>query len=128
VYGIDLGTTFCSAGKLTGKKVKIIPLQGNTNLKSLVVARSTRSGYSLTVKPNYTGRSGQETQIVEWKRIIGKSFYDETIQNDMWNDLLPFKVVKGENGEALIEITLPNEVCTINPIEVSKTLLKAIKN
>ncbi|ARF12614.1 Hsp70 protein [Klosneuvirus KNV1] len=71
-----------------------------------------------------SGANPQNT-VYDSKRLIGRSFDDPTIQNDMkqW----PFKVKRGSNDKPVISVTYKGEPKDFTPEEVSAMVLTKMK-
>ncbi len=122
--GIDLGTTYsCVAvyDKTAGVEI-IANEQGN---------RTTPSYVAFTPEERLVGDSAKnqaalnpENTVFDAKRMIGRSFTDESIQKDMktW----PFKVVD-DNGNPKIEVEYLGEKKSFSPQEISSMVLNKMK-
>ena len=71
-----------------------------------------------------SGANPQNT-VYDSKRLIGRSFDDPIIQNDMkqW----PFKIKKGANDKPVISVTYKGESKDFTPEEVSAMVLTKMK-
>ena len=122
--GIDLGTTYSCIGVYKNDKVEIIS-NDNGN-------RTTPSYVAFDGLERYIGESAKEqlsqnasNTIFDVKRLIGRDFDDETIQNDLHH--YPFKIIKGENNVPLIEVMVGEEVKLFRPEEISAMILQKVK-
>lgn len=123
--GIDLGTTYSCVGIFKNGRVEIITnSEGSRTTPSYVAF--TEAGDRLIGDPakSQSGANPYNT-IYDAKRLIGKSFSDKTIQNDMkhW----PFKVIQGENDKPLIGFLENGEEKFITPEEISSMVLTKMK-
>ena len=127
--GIDLGTT--NSGAAFWKK-----LEGSYMLEMITTEtgqRLTPSIVSFTDKEKLVGDSAKnllsknaENTIYDAKRLIGRKFSDECVQNDMKN--YPFKIIKDPNSDSpLIEIKYKNKIQHLKPEEISAMVLSKIK-
>ncbi|KAL6200163.1 hypothetical protein ACLB2K_029945 [Fragaria x ananassa] len=89
--GIDLGTTYSCVGVWRNDHVEIKPNeQGNRTTPSYVAFTDTRRLIGDAAK-NQASMNPMNT-VFDAKRLIGRKFSDECVQNDM--KLWPFKVCK----------------------------------
>jgi len=121
--GIDLGTTnSCVAVYMHGKVEIITNKEGNRTTPSYLAFTSTQRLIGDAAK-NQAATNPYNT-IFDAKRLIGRKYEDDTVQNDIkkW----PFKVVD-DNGTPLVEIEYKNETKQLHAEEVSAAILKALK-
>ncbi|KAK9741017.1 hypothetical protein RND81_03G076200 [Saponaria officinalis] len=125
--GIDLGTTYSCVGIWEHGCVEIITNeQGYRTTPSCVAFTQTQriagdaAKNQATVNPTNT--------VFDAKRLIGRRFSDETVQNDI--KLWPFKVVPhpdSEEKEMLITVTYKGELKQFTPQEISSMVLSKMK-
>ena len=122
--GIDLGTTYSCVGCWQHNTVEIIANEsGNRTTPSYVSIRGTERLVGTAAK-NLVSINPEHT-IFDAKRLIGRKFTDEHIQQDIktW----PFKVISGPMDKPLIEIEFNNEIRTFSPEEISSMILRKMK-
>uniref|UniRef100_A0A6C0J7K7 Heat shock protein 70 family protein n=1 Tax=viral metagenome TaxID=1070528 RepID=A0A6C0J7K7_9ZZZZ len=122
--GIDLGTTYSCVGCWQHNTVEIIANEsGNRTTPSYVSIRGTERLIGTAAK-NLVSINPEHT-IFDAKRLIGRKFTDEHIQQDIktW----PFKVISGPMDKPLIEIEFNNEIRTFSPEEISSMILRKMK-
>jgi len=103
--GIDLGTTYSCVGIWQNDRVEIISNdQGN---------RTTASYVSFNKKERLIGDSAKNQEsmnpkntLYDAKRLIGRKFNDEVIQNDI--ESWPFKIVE-KDEKPLFEVSYMGE-------------------
>ncbi len=101
VIGIDLGTTNSCVAVMEGKSPKVIPNAEGTNTTPSIVA-FTRTGERLVGQAAKRQAVTNPTNtIYAVKRLIGRRFEDPMVSKDM--GLVPYTIVKSENGDAWIE-------------------------
>ena len=101
VIGIDLGTTNSCVAVMDGKEAKVI--------ENSEGARTTPSMVAFTEsKEKLVGQSAKrqavtnpENTLFAIKRLIGRNFEDKLVKDD--SGLVPYKIVKGDNGDAWVE-------------------------
>ena len=110
--GIDLGTTYSCIGIRRDGKVEII-----ANDRGL---RTTPSYVSFEGNERYVGDSAKENLVsnmhntlFDIKRLIGRKFNDQTVQNDLAH--FPFTVVEGKNGSCELEVEYMDEKKRFQP-------------
>ena len=122
--GIDLGTTYSCVGCWQHGKVEIIANDTGSRTTPSYVA-FTETGERLVGSAAKSQVSmNPENTIFDAKRLIGRSFTDETVQKDMktW----PFKVIN-KSGQPLIQVKSGGEIKELRPEEVSSMILVQMK-
>ena len=121
--GIDLGTTYSCVAVLSNNNVDIIANeQGNRTTPSYVAFTETERLIGQSAK-NQCSMNATNT-IFDAKRLIGRKFNDNIVQNDI--SLWPFKVIP-QNGKPLIEVEYQGEKKTFSAEEVSAMVLTKMK-
>src|SRR5215467_11351377 len=102
VIGIDLGTTnSCVAVMEAGDPVVITNAEGSRITPSVVAV--TESGERLVGQiARRQAITNPENTVFAIKRLMGRKFDDAEVQKAM--KVLPYKVVKNEDGAAWVEI------------------------
>src|SRR5258708_24133582 len=101
VIGIDLGTTNSCVAVMEGKSAKVIEnAEGMRTTPSMVAF--TESGERLVGQAaKRQGVTNPENTLYGVKRMLGRRFEDPMVKKEM--ELVPFKIIKGENGDAWVE-------------------------
>jgi len=121
--GIDLGTTYSCVGIWNNNNVEIIANdQGNRTMPSYVSFNGDERLIGEAAKSSAS--SNPTNTIFDAKRLIGKNFNDETVQNDIKH--LTYKVVNKEN-KPFIEVTAHNKLTQFTPEEISSMILIKMK-
>jgi len=121
--GIDLGTTYSCVGVFQHGKVEIIANdQGNRTTPSYVAFNDTERLIGDSAK-NQVAINPVNT-VFDAKRLVGRPFKDENVQQDMKN--WPFKVVN-EGGKPKIQVEFKGETKSFFPEEISSMVLTKMK-
>ncbi len=121
VIGIDLGTTNSCVAVMDGKESKVIEnSEGGRTTPSMVAFSDT--------KEKLVGQSAKrqavtnsENTLFAIKRLIGRTFEDEAVKSD--SGLVPYKIVKGDNGDAWVEARGDK----YSPSQISAFILQKMK-
>ena len=121
VIGIDLGTTNSCVAVMDGKDTKVIENAEGTRTTPSMVA-FTEDGERLVGQPaKRQAVTNPENTLFAVKRLIGRRYEDPTAQKD--KDLVPYKIVKAENGDAWVEAQGKN----YSPSQISAFILQKMK-
>merc|ERR1712010_386377 len=118
--GIDLGTTYSCVGVWQNDRVEIIANdQGNRTTPSYVAFNETERLIGDAAK-SQAAMNANDT-VFDAKRLIGRKFTDPGVQADMkhW----PFKVISGNGGTPIIEVTYKGEKKQFKAEEISSMVL-----
>ena len=120
IIGIDLGTTNSCVSVMEGGKPKVI--------ENSEGARTTPSIVAYTDDEVLVGASAKRQAVTNAtntlyavKRLIGRRFEEQAVQKDI--DLMPFKIIKADNGDAWVEAKGQK----LAPPQVSAEVLKKMK-
>ena len=124
--GIDLGTTYSCVGVYKNNKPEIItPSNVNSRLISSCVSFKGNERLIGNAAKNLMIKNPKKT-IYNVKRLIGRNFYDESVQEDI--KLLPFKVVKDQNSNIpIIPVEINGENYEFLPQQISAMILSYLK-
>ncbi|MDV5172330.1 molecular chaperone DnaK [Photobacterium rosenbergii] len=101
IIGIDLGTTNSCVAVLDGDKPRVIENAEGERTTASVIAY-TQDGETLVGQPaKRQAVTNPENTLFAIKRLIGRRFEDEEVQRDI--EIMPFKIVKADNGDAWVE-------------------------
>ncbi len=121
VIGIDLGTTNSCVAIMEGGDPVVIPNAEGSRTTPSVVA-FTDSGDRLVGQiARRQAITNPENTIFAVKRLIGRKYADPEVAKAM--KVLPYKIVKGENGDAWVEIRGK----AYSPAEISAFILQKMK-
>lgn len=121
VIGIDLGTTNSCVAVMDGKSAKVIENAEGARTTPSIIAFS-ESDERLAGQPaKRQAVTNPEGTLFAIKRLIGRRFDDPMVQKD--KDLVPYKIVKGDNGDAWVEVHGKK----YSPSQVSAMILQKMK-
>ncbi len=121
VIGIDLGTTNSCVAVMEGSQAKVIEnTEGFRTTPSMVAF--TDSGERLVGHAaKRQGVTNPEKTFFAIKRLIGRRAEDPEVKKD--KDLVPYKIVAGDNGDAWVECGDK----TFAPSQISAFILQKMK-
>jgi molecular chaperone DnaK len=121
VIGIDLGTTNSCVAIMEGSAPKVIEnAEGARTTPSIV--GFTSDGERLVGHPaKRQAVTNPENTLFAIKRLIGRTFDDETTQKDI--KLVPYKIVKSQNNDAWVE----SRGEKFSPSQISAFILQKMK-
>ncbi|AWK83285.1 TPA: molecular chaperone DnaK [Photobacterium damselae] len=101
IIGIDLGTTNSCVAVLDGDKPRVIENAEGERTTASVIAYA-QDGEILVGQPaKRQAVTNPENTLFAIKRLIGRRFEDEEVQRDI--SIMPYKIVKADNGDAWVE-------------------------
>jgi molecular chaperone DnaK len=121
IIGIDLGTTNSCVAVMEGGQPKVIEnSEGDRTTPSIVAF--TKDNEVLVGQPAKRQAVTNPTNtLFAVKRLIGRKFSEDVVQKD--RDLVPYNIVKAENGDAWVEA----DGKKMAPPEVSARVLMKMK-
>ncbi|MFD1198146.1 molecular chaperone DnaK [Brucella gallinifaecis] len=121
VIGIDLGTTNSCVAVMDGKNAKVIENAEGARTTPSIIA-FTDSDERLAGQPaKRQAVTNPEGTLFAVKRLVGRRFDDPMVTKD--KDLVPYKIVKGDNGDAWVE----THGKKYSPSQVSAMILQKMK-
>ena len=100
IIGIDLGTTNSCVAVMEGKAPRVIEnAEGDRTTPSIVAYTPEEVLVGAAAKRQAV--TNPENTIYAVKRLIGRRFEDDVVQEDL--KIVPYKVVKADNGDAWVE-------------------------
>jgi len=121
VIGIDLGTTNSCVAVMDGKEPKVIENAEGARTTPSMVAFSDEGERLVGQPAKRQAVTNPENTLFAVKRLIGRRYDDPTVGKD--KDLVPFKIVKGDNGDAWVEANGDS----YSPSQVSAMILQKMK-
>ena len=101
IIGIDLGTTNSCVAVMEGATPKVLENSEGQRTTPSVIAITKDSQRLVGIPAKRQAVTNPENTIYATKRLIGRRFDDDATKKDMAH--LPYKVVKGKNGDAWVE-------------------------
>src|SRR5437762_6192868 len=121
VIGIDLGTTNSVVAVMEGGEPKVLTNSEGARITPSVVAISESGERLVGQIARRQAITNPENTIFAIKRLIGRRYDDPEVQKAM--KVLPYKIVKADNGDAWVEIRGKK----YSPAEVSAMVLQKMK-
>ena len=100
IIGIDLGTTNSCVAILENNKPRVIENAEGARTTPSVVAYGDEILVGAPAKRQAV--TNPKNTVYASKRLIGRKFDEPAVQKDI--DLMPYKIVKNDNGDAWVEI------------------------
>ncbi len=121
IIGIDLGTTNSCVAIMEGGQPKVIEnSEGGRTTPSIVAY--LEDGETLVGAPaKRQAVTNAKNTIFAVKRLIGRRFEEKEVQKDI--GLMPYKIVKADNGDAWVEVRGKK----VAPQQVSAEILRKMK-
>ncbi|HRC71429.1 MAG TPA: Hsp70 family protein, partial [Candidatus Competibacter sp.] len=121
IIGIDLGTTNSCVAVMEGGKPRVIENSEGDRTTPSVVA-FLEDGEVIVGQPaKRQAVTNPQNTLFAIKRLIGRRFNEPEVQKDI--DLVPYKIVKADNGDAWVEVRGKK----MAPPEVSARVLMKMK-
>ncbi|SBW08712.1 chaperone Hsp70, co-chaperone with DnaJ [uncultured Alphaproteobacteria bacterium] len=102
VIGIDLGTTNSCVAIMDGKDARVIENAEGARTTPSMVAFSDSDERLVGQPAKRQAVTNPEKTLFAIKRLIGRRYDDPMVSKD--KDLVPYKIVPGDNGDAWVEI------------------------
>lgn len=122
IIGIDLGTTNSCVAVMEGGKPRVIENAEGTRTTPSIIAYQDDDGEILVGAPaKRQAVTNPENTLYAVKRLIGRRFEEEAVQKDI--KLMPYKIVKADNGDAWVEVKGEK----MAPPQISAEVLRKMK-
>jgi molecular chaperone DnaK len=120
IIGIDLGTTNSCVAILENGIAKVIEnSEGARTTPSIVAYTKDEILVGATAKRQAV--TNPKNTIYASKRLIGRKFDEQAVQKDI--DLMPYKIIKADNGDAWVEANDEK----LAPPQISAEVLRKMK-
>jgi molecular chaperone DnaK len=121
IIGIDLGTTNSCVAIMEGGQTKIIENSEGARTTPSIVAYQEDGEVLCGASAKRQAVTNAKNTLYAVKRLIGRRYEEKEVQKDL--DLMPYKIVKHDNGDAWVEVRGKK----IAPQEVSAQVLVKMK-
>ena len=121
IIGIDLGTTNSCVAVVEGQQQKVIENSEGARTTPSVIAYTDNDEVLVGLPAKRQAVTNPENTLYAIKRLIGRTFDDEVVSKDA--DMVPYKIVKADNGDAWVE-ALNKQLA---PPQVAAEVLKKMK-
>lgn len=121
IIGIDLGTTNSCVAVLEGGKAKVIENAEGDRTTPSIVAFADDNEILVGQSAKRQSVTNPTNTLHAVKRLIGRKFADDVVQKDI--SMVPYKIVKADNGDAWVEIKGDKKA----PPQISAEVLKKMK-
>jgi len=121
VIGIDLGTTNSCVAIMEGGKPRVIENSEGDRTTPSIVAFTKDDEVLVGQSAKRQAVTNPQNTLHAVKRLIGRRFEEKIVQKDI--DMVPYKIVKADNGDAWIEA----QGKKMAPPEISARVLMKMK-
>ncbi|MDX1460277.1 MAG: molecular chaperone DnaK [Xanthomonadales bacterium] len=121
IIGIDLGTTNSCVAVMEGGQPKVIENSEGDRTTPSVVAFTKDNEVLVGQAAKRQAVTNPSNTLYAVKRLIGRKFDEDVVQKDL--DLVPYNIVKAENGDAWVEV----DGKKMAPPEISARVLMKMK-
>jgi molecular chaperone DnaK len=102
IIGIDLGTTNSCVAIMEGGKPKVIENSEGARTTPSIVAYTEEGDILVGAPAKRQAVTNAKNTLFAVKRLIGRKFEEKEVQKDI--ALMPYKIVKADNGDAWVEV------------------------
>jgi molecular chaperone DnaK len=121
IIGIDLGTTNSCVAIMDGGVAKVIENSEGDRTTPSIIAFSEEDEVLVGQSAKRQAVTNPENTFYAVKRLIGRRFEEDAVQKDI--KLVPYKIIKAENGDAGLE----SHGKQMAPPEISARVLMKMK-
>ncbi|MDP1654285.1 MAG: molecular chaperone DnaK, partial [Rhodocyclaceae bacterium] len=121
IIGIDLGTTNSCVAIMEGGKPKVIENSEGARTTPSIVAYTEDGEILCGASAKRQAVTNARNTLYAVKRLIGRRFEEKEVQKDI--DLMPFTIVKADNGDAWVQVRDKK----MAPPQVSAEVLRKMK-
>ncbi len=102
IIGIDLGTTNSCVAIMEGGKPKVIENSEGARTTPSIVAYTDDEDILVGAPAKRQAVTNAKNTLFAVKRLIGRKFEEKEVQKDI--AMMPYKIVKADNGDAWVEV------------------------
>ena len=102
IIGIDLGTTNSCVAIMEGGKPKVIENSEGARTTPSIVAYTDEGDILVGAPAKRQAVTNAKNTLFAVKRLIGRKFEEKEVQKDI--ALMPYRIVKADNGDAWVEV------------------------
>ncbi|CAL4319803.1 Chaperone protein DnaK [Buchnera aphidicola (Neophyllaphis podocarpi)] len=121
IIGIDLGTTNSCVAIMDGNKARVLENSEGDRTTPSVIAYTQEEEILVGQPAKRQAVTNPKNTLFAIKRLIGRKFEEEEVQRDI--KIMPYKIIKSNNGDAWIKIKKQK----IAPPQISAEVLKKMK-
>ncbi|NHZ96278.1 molecular chaperone DnaK [Massilia sp. CCM 8734] len=121
IIGIDLGTTNSCVAVMEGGQARVIENAEGARTTPSVVAYQDNGEILAGAPAKRQAVTNPQNTLFAVKRLIGRKFDEAEVQKDI--HLMPFKIVRADNGDAWVEVRGKR----LAPQQVSAEVLRKMK-
>src|SRR5689334_5628193 len=121
IIGIDLGTTNSCVALMEGNQVKVIENSEGARTTPSIIAYMDDNEVLVGAPAKRQSVTNPKNTLYAVKRLIGRRFEEKEVQKDI--GLMPYKIVKHDNGDAWVEAHGQK----LAPSQISAEVLRKMK-
>ncbi|ACO80419.1 molecular chaperone DnaK [Azotobacter vinelandii CA] len=121
IIGIDLGTTNSCVSVLENGVAKVIENAEGARTTPSIIAYTNDGEILVGQSAKRQAVTNPQNTLYAVKRLIGRRFEEDVVQKDI--KLVPYKIVKADNGDAWVEVKGQK----MAPPQISAEVLKKMK-
>src|ERR1700756_221682 len=121
IIGIDLGTTNSCVAIMEGNSTKVIENSEGARTPPSIIAYQEDGEILVGAPAKRQAVTNAKNTVFAVKRLIGRKFDEKEVQKDL--GLMPYKIIKADNGDAWVEIRGKK----VAPQQISAEVLRKMK-
>ncbi|MEZ0238615.1 MAG: molecular chaperone DnaK [Methylophilaceae bacterium] len=121
IIGIDLGTTNSCVAVMEGGKPRVIENAEGARTTPSIIAYQDDGEILAGAPAKRQAVTNPKHTLYAVKRLIGRRFEEKEVQKDI--DLMPYTIVKADNGDAWVEVNSKK----MAPPQISAEVLRKMK-